>query len=170
MKAQLFFALFALASCQQPSGNVANEAAEQKQLDAPVTDVDAIPVDETAAAAVGENDDAPPVQQTSSSALPTHIPERFWGRWGLVPADCTSTRGDNKGLVRIDDNRLYFYESKATLARIIAATPTRFEAEYGFGGEGQEWTEEQVLELSGNKMRRIGGGEQPLDLTYTRCP
>ena len=162
----------ALLACQgPPESNQTNAAEAQQQLDAPVKDVDAIPADETAAAAVGEGDDAPPVGQTASapSPLPTHIPEKFWGRWGLVPADCTSTRGDAKGLLRIDDNRLYFYESKATLDRIIAATPTRFEANYGFAGEGQEWTAEQVLELNGNRLRRIGRGDQPVDLTYERC-
>ena len=33
------------------------------------------------------------------------------GNWGMVPADCTSTRGDNKGLLRITATTLQFYES-----------------------------------------------------------
>jgi hypothetical protein len=53
-------ALIALAACQQPSTNDAAVSEEQKQLDAPVKDIDDIPVDENAAAAVGEGDDAPP--------------------------------------------------------------------------------------------------------------
>ena len=32
----------------------------------------------------------------------TVIPAAFHGRWGMVPADCTSTRGDNKGLITVD--------------------------------------------------------------------
>ncbi|HEV2569801.1 hypothetical protein [Sphingomonas sp.] len=149
-----------LAACQQPSTNDAAASEEQKRLDAPVEDVDALPVDETAAAAVGEGDGAP--------ALPTatHIPESFWGRWGMVPADCTSNRGDAKGLLRIDANRLYFYESKAMLDRIIAGTPDRFEGIFGFGGEGQEWTAKVTLIRQGNTLVREEEGPR---FTYRKC-
>jgi hypothetical protein len=54
--------LFVLAACQQPSTNDAAISEEQKQLEAPVKDVDDIPVDENAAATVGEGDDAPTVR------------------------------------------------------------------------------------------------------------
>ncbi len=105
-----------------------------------------------------------------TSARITHIPSTLWGRWALVPADCEPGRSDAKGLLRIDDNRLYFYESRATLDRIIAASPSRFEASYGFSGEGSTWDAVQVLELSGGKLRRTATGDQPVDLTYSRCP
>jgi hypothetical protein len=59
MSRLLPLALLGLAACQQPSTNDAAVSEEQKQLDAPVKDVDDIPVDENAAAAVGEGDDAP---------------------------------------------------------------------------------------------------------------
>ena len=141
-----------------------NATGAQAEADAPVREVDAIPADETAAAAVGANDDAPAVP-----APPTHIPEEFWGRWGLTKADCEPGRADAKGLLRIDDNRLYFYESRAKLDRIIAYRPGRLEANFGFGGEGQEWTADQLLELNGATLRRVARGDQPVDLRYARC-
>jgi hypothetical protein len=49
----------ALIACQQPSDPARNATEAQRQLEAPVTDVDAVPVDENAAAAIGEDDDAP---------------------------------------------------------------------------------------------------------------
>lgn len=152
-----------LASCQQPSTNDAAVSEEQKQLDAPVKDVDALPVDETAAAAVGEGDGAPTLP---TAATATKIPEVFRGRWGMVPADCTSTRGDAKGLLRIDGDRLHFYESRATLDRVIAATPDRFEGNFGFSGEGQEWTARVALIRQGDTLIRQEEGPR---FTYKRC-
>jgi hypothetical protein len=106
---------------------------------------------------------------------PTNIPRPFRGRWGLVPADCTSTRGDAKGLLVIDDARLTFYEAKGTLGRILLVpSPTQFDASFGFSGEGQTWDRIERLELvEGNLHRRTDpdpAGEPAVDLTYQRCP
>jgi len=54
-----FLLPLALAACQKPAEPSSNATEAQRQLDAPIKDVDAVPVDETAAAAVGEGDDAP---------------------------------------------------------------------------------------------------------------
>ena len=109
-----------------------------------------------------------------SEPRPTSIPARFHGRWGLVEADCTSTRGDAKGLLRIDDNRLTFYESRGTLDRIDGYVPAdRFTANYGFSGEGQAWQRVVTLErLPDGRLRRVeeGGEEGPVDLVYSPCP
>jgi hypothetical protein len=158
----MLLALLALAACQNQPQATNNVTEEQRRAEAPVKDVDAIPADETAAAAVGEGDGAP----AAASAV-THIPEQFWGRWGMTAADCDPARSDNKGLLRIDDNRLYFYESRATLDRIIAAAPGRFEAMFGFGGEGQEWTSKVTLTVQGDTLTREEEGPR---LTYKRCP
>ena len=45
-------------------------------------------------------DDQVPYAATNPPALPTSFPAAIQGRWGLVPADCTSTKGDAKGLER----------------------------------------------------------------------
>lgn len=111
--------------------------------------------------------------QNGATGKPTMIPAQFHGRWGLVAADCTSTQGDAKGLLTIDDSRLLLFESRGVLDRIDAWTPAnRFTANYGFRGEGQEWERVITLERTGNKLRRTetGGEEGPVDLTYSACP
>lgn len=96
------------------------------------------------------------------------IPSAFLGRWGLVPADCTSTMGDNKGLMTVTPDRLTFYESRATIARLEAVSPAELRASLAFTGEGQEWTQETplILEENGRVLVRVAEGER---LRYTRC-
>ena len=91
MKKLLFLSpLLALAACQgAPEANAVNQADEQKQLDAPVKDVETLPPDETTV--VPERDGSLTVAHGTAA---TGIPESMQGRWALVPADCTSTRGD----------------------------------------------------------------------------
>src|SRR4051812_2684079 len=77
-------ALLALAACDngtQGAGTTAEEAAADGNL--------------VANSSVGETPAAP---ADSGTPAQTEIPTAIRGRWGLVPADCTSTRGDAKGL------------------------------------------------------------------------
>lgn len=96
------------------------------------------------------------------------LPPAFVGRWGLVPADCTSMNGDNTGLMTVAPDRLTFYESRATIARLEGVSPTELRATLAFTGEGQEWREETglVLEDGGRVLVRVVDGER---LRYTRC-
>lgn len=96
------------------------------------------------------------------------IPPSFHGRWGLVAADCTSTAGDNKGLMTVEADRLSFYESRASVSRIEALSPTELKVSLAFSGEGQEWTQDTplVLEQNGNVLTRFADGQT---LRYTRC-
>lgn len=96
------------------------------------------------------------------------IPAAFLGRWGLVPADCTSTAGDNKGLMTVEPDRLSFYESRATIARLERVSPTELRATLAFSGEGQQWTQETplILEDGGNALIRVADGQT---LRYKRC-
>ena len=78
-------------------------------LAAAPADVDVLPPDESAVTPTNElenGDDAEPVNDTA-----TAIPASLHGRWGLTPADCTSTRGDAKGLLIVSADGLKFYES-----------------------------------------------------------
>ena len=127
--------------------------------------------------AVGEHNNMAPsemVAANSTSPLPTSIPAKFQGRWGLTKADCTSTRGDAKGLLTISDARLTFYESKGTLDKVLGATDTSFDGKYGFRGEGQEWERVERFKLVDANLNRrtdaAAGQEPPVDLTYLRCP
>ena len=105
--------------------------------------------------------------------LGTAIPEALHGRWGLVPADCTSTRGDAKGLITIDAERIEFYESRAVVEEIEEQDTGMIRARFAFTGEGQEWTRDIEWRLSedGATLTRSESGEDALEepLSYTKC-
>jgi len=98
----------------------------------------------------------------------TELPAAFRGRWGLVPADCTSTNGDNKGLMTVEADRLTFYESRAKVARIENVSPTAVKAHLEFSGEGQTWRQDTPLTLDdqGKTLTRVADGQT---LRYARC-
>lgn len=102
------------------------------------------------------------------------IPEMLRGRWGLVPADCTSTKGDAKGLLTITADKLEFYESVATLGPIREVDADSIGASFDFTGEGETWIQEVALSTSdgGKTLVRedIGPRAQPGPFTYTQCP
>ncbi|NIJ19508.1 putative small lipoprotein YifL [Sphingomonas naasensis] len=112
---------------------------------------------------------------TASSAADsgTGIPAALQGRWGLVPADCTSTKGDNKGLLTISGDTLRFYESVGTLGNVVSREPTRIVADFAMTGEGQQWTRRMVLDMheSGKTLirRELGDDAMPNPLRYQRC-
>lgn len=114
-----------------------------------------------------------PAPSASPATLPGEIPVAMRGRWGLVPADCTSTRGDAKGLVTIDAKTLKFYESLATLKTVKAADDDDLTATFAFTGEGQTWTLDLALEVEdGGKTlirKDTGPDALPGPLQYARC-
>lgn len=101
------------------------------------------------------------------------IPVALRGRWGLTPADCTSTRGDAKGLLRVTRDTLRFYESRATLGRITERDRSRIMAEFSFTGEGQTWTRRVLLDGQdrGRTLvrREYGADAMPGALRYRKC-
>ena len=142
----------ALAACsKEPAG----EEASQTEAAGP--------------AATGDASMAPahPVEQNA-------IPDVLRGRWGMVPADCTSTRGDAKGLLTIGSDKLEFYESVASLGPIREAGPDSISASFAFSGEGESWIEEVTLSTpdGGKTLVRedTGPDAQPGPFTYTKCP
>lgn len=96
----------------------------------------------------------------------TTIPAGFHGRWGLVAADCTSTRGDAKGLITVADKTIRFYESTATLKEQQPAIATSFAGLYGFTGEGQTWQKVVTLTRTGDTLKRA---DDEGSYTYKRC-
>ncbi|WEK44581.1 MAG: hypothetical protein P0Y64_07280 [Candidatus Sphingomonas colombiensis] len=108
------------------------------------------------------------VAEPGTAIVGGRIPAAFQGRWGLVPADCTSTRGDAKGLMLVEPDRLTFYESRATVTQLATISPTEIKATLAFSGEGQSWEQETPLTLedNGNALTRIADGQT---LRYTRC-
>ena len=112
---------------------------------------------------------------TASESSPrAAIPAAIRGRWGLVRADCTTTRGDDKGLLTITSDSLEFYESVATLDAVAEAEPERIRASFDFEGEGMTWERqvELLIEADGETLIRREHGEDaaPEPFRYTRCP
>ena len=152
-------ALLALAACDngtQGAGTTAEEAAADGNL--------------AANSSVGKIPDAP---ADTGTPAPTEIPAAIRGRWGLVPGDCTSTRGDAKGLLTVTADKLQFYESVGTLDTIMEAEPTRIRASFDFEGEGMAWQREVVLDVQDDGAtlirRDYGQDAAPGPLRYAKC-
>ena len=134
------------------------------------------PVDESANA-VGPpattNDSAgavaggpPPI---SNAAVPSGtIPAALQGRWGLTPADCSSTRGDAKGLLVIGADKLKFYESQAVPGVSIESSDDGISGEFNFTGEGQSWSKYVSLKLQGDELVRTERNPMA-SYTYAKC-
>ncbi|QNM83745.1 hypothetical protein H8M03_05340 [Sphingomonas sabuli] len=115
--------------------------------------------------------DPQPPGQTSAPEQPAGnaaIPAALHGRWGLTPGDCTSTGGDNKGLLVVSADSLKFYESRAIPTVTLQTSPNSANGQFNFTGEGQEWQRYQALELQDDKLVRTE--RDPLEtFTYARC-
>ena len=157
-RATLILATVALAACGRP--DVVAEDANTAALPEPVN--------ATSASADG----APPAEGsspgTSMPAAVATIPAALHGRWGLTPGDCTSTRGDAKGLLIVSADGLRFYESRAVPAAGVQTDVDSISGDFAFTGEGQEWTRHETLELQNDKLVRTE--RDPLGtFTYVRC-
>ena len=108
---------------------------------------------------------APPANEQDAAPAAT-IPQQYRGRWGMVPADCTSTRGDAKGLISVGERSIKFYEATATLTERRPAVATSFSGLFAFTGEGQTWQRVQTLTRSGDALTRA---EEENNFSYTRC-
>jgi hypothetical protein len=84
----------------------------------------------------------------------------------MVAADCTSTRGDAKGLIDIGDRTIRFYEAVATLREQRPAIATSFSGLYSFTGEGQNWEKVMTFTRTGDTLKRA---EESGTFTYRRC-
>jgi hypothetical protein len=115
---------------------------------------------------------APPRNATEqASPLPppvATIPAALQGRWGLTPADCTSTRGDAKGLLVVTPGELHFYESRAVPSGNMAGDPNSVSGSFAFKGEGQSWTRFQALTVRDGKLTRTESNP-PASFTYAKC-
>ncbi|HEY0630304.1 MAG TPA: hypothetical protein VGD23_13345 [Sphingomicrobium sp.] len=152
----------ALTACQQDDPN--NIAIDEgNSLNA---DIETLPPDESTlnnnVGATASNLAVPAPPETAS----TMIPAEYHGRWGMVPGDCTSTRGDNKGLITIRHNSVKFFESVATLKEQRPAIATSFSGLFAFTGEGQNWEKVMTFTRTGDTLKRA---EETGTFTYTRC-
>ena len=153
-------ALAALAACDGGTQSADTSAAEA----------------EAAGNIVGNSSSSKPPQDApaaTESPAATAIPAAMHGRWGLVPGDCTSTRGDAKGLLTISASELKFYESLGTLDTIEESAPTRIRASFDFEGEGMAWERDVVLDVQDQGAtlirREYGEDAAPGPFRYAKC-
>ncbi|WP_088624124.1 hypothetical protein [Oceanicola sp. 22II-s10i] len=79
---------------------------------------------------------------------PAGLPAAMTGSWGLTAGDCLGGAA-TKGLMEVTPTTLSFYESRATLTRVVKRRDNRVVAEYDFTGEGMEWSRREVFTLRG---------------------
>ena len=163
-------ATLALAACQQPADD-ANIAIDNdvNAAEAAEADIEALPPSEAPSDEAAENEAAPLNEaDDSGSEAPatTLIPAQYRGRWGMVAGDCTSTRGDAKGLMTVGDTSIRFYESTAALQEQRPAIATSFSGVFVFTGEGQTWERVMTLTRTGDRLKRA---ESNATYGYTRC-
>jgi hypothetical protein len=159
------FALTAIMSMVACSGRdpVADEADNAATTAAQENAI--VPeVNEVAPANEGNTSTEEPGQALTS----TTIPAAMYGRWGLTPGDCTSTRGDAKGLLIVSPNQLKFYESVGKPAGELKISADSASGDYVFSGEGMTWKKYQVLEIQSGKLVRTESSPMA-SYTYARC-
>lgn len=164
-------ALFALAACSQEAGdeniiidNTVN-AAEAANAEIEVLPPNDSPNGGANDVAFNANESGNLATSPDSSTVAV-IPAQYRGRWGMAPADCTSKRGDAKGLITVGDKTIRFYESTATLKEQRPAIATSFSGLFGFTGEGQTWEKVMTFTRTGDTLKRA---EDEGSFTYKRC-
>ncbi len=127
---------------------------------------------DTAADAVATG--SSPAAGVSESAAVTSIPAAIQGRWALVPADCTSTRGDAKGLLIVGATDLRFYESVGKLRGGVSSGANSLRGTFDYMGEGMEWSREVILSAAPDgqslDFQDSAADSPPSRRTYQRCP
>ncbi len=162
-KAWLLLPLAILASC----GGEGPVSGQASNIIGEVGDTTSASGDETvpARSVVAASDTDGVIEPNGREA---QIPLALHGRWGMTPADCTSTRGDAKGLLRVSGDRLRFFESVGRPESGIAITNNSISGTFSFTGEGQTWTREQALQIQGSNLSRTESDPRA-SFTYVRC-
>ena len=151
--------LISLAACDR-TGAVADEAKNGSALPNAVS------------SAPSPSGGAPSAGTAAGNSVTTtsagNVPPSLHGRWGLSPTDCTSTRGDAKGLLVVGSDELRFYESVARPAGSVQTSADSISGDFAFTGEGQNWTNHQTLELQDGQLVRTE--RNPVaSFRYVRC-
>ena len=124
-------------------------------------------INSTAPTSIGE----PHVNTEAAKPLPAAtatIPPALQGRWGLSPGDCTTTRGDAKGLLVVTPTELRFYESRAVPAEGVETDGGSIAGNFAFSGEGQSWTKYESLKI--DKQVLVRTETKPMaSFSYAKC-
>ena len=160
-----------LAACN--SGPVDEPAAADDMATPAVTSDTAAPAMPPSPSATVPVEDDGMADGAGDGAAKTTIPAALQGRWGINEADCTTTNGDDKGLITVSADQIRFYESTARLGKISESSDTRIVADFSFSGEGQTWSKGMTLDVQdGGKTlirRETGEDAMPGPQRYRKC-
>ena len=110
----------------------------------------------------------PTTAAAADPAPAAKIPAALQGRWALAPRDCTSARGDAKGLLVVTPDDLRFYESRAVPAADAQADEDSIGGNFAFTGEGQSWMKYEALKVEKQKLTRTE--THPVaSFSYAKC-
>jgi hypothetical protein len=151
--------IIVIAACSRHDP-VANDV---KPVNLPLPENDTTP-DPLARPPQGDTEPAAPASPTAAAVIPAAIQ----GRWGLSPGDCTSHRGDAKGLLVISASELRFYESRAVPSPGLQVDSNSVSGNFRFTGEGQSWTKYETIELRKNRLVRTESNPAA-SYTYAKC-
>ena len=151
------FAMLTVVACsgRDPVDDQAKNTAGLPSINEPAPDATGAPPANAVAAQPG----------TAPAAT---IPAALHGRWGLTPADCTSTKGDAKGLLVVGPDNLKFYESRAVPGPDTETTADSISGKFAFTGEGQTWSKYEAIELQKQQLVRTESNPMA-SFTYARC-
>jgi hypothetical protein len=154
------FGMLTIVACggRDPVAAEANDTAGLPAINEPAPDATGSP----------PADAARPANSAALPAAASKIPAALHGRWGLAPADCTSTRGDAKGLLTISADDLRFYESRAIPGPNVEGDADSISGDFAFSGEGQTWTRYQALKVRGHELVRTEINPAA-SFTYAKC-
>jgi hypothetical protein len=119
---------------------------------------------------------APPTNRSVAERAPAPgtagpapaLPAAMLGRWGLTPMDCTSTKGDAKGLMVVGSSDLRFYESRAVPTGDVQADANSAAGTFHFTGEGQNWSKYEALQIQKDLLIRTESNPSA-SFTYAKC-
>ena len=149
--------VFAIAACggRDPVDDHANNAVGLPDINA------------SAPSTAGEpHADTQPAKPLPAPTV--HIPAALQGRWGLTPADCTTSLGDAKGLLVINGDELRFYESRAVPADGAHADTDSISGNFAFTGEGQSWKRYEALKVDKQRLTRTETNPSA-SFSYAKC-
>jgi hypothetical protein len=112
--------------------------------------------------------DTSPADAAPAPAAAAIIPAALQGRWGLTPADCTTSLANAKGLLVINGKELRFYESRAAPSSSVQADSDSIAGDFRFTGEGQTWT--KYMSLKRDKQLLVRTETNPTaSFSYAKC-
>ena len=125
-------------------------------------------IDRRAPSAAGEPHGDVTVAAKPLPASKMAIPAQFHGRWGLTPGDCTSTKGDAKGLLVVAADGLRFYESRAVPGADADLDAGGISGHFNFTGEGRSWSRYEGLRVDGPHLVRTESNPAA-SFSYAKC-